>query len=140
MTERKLYCVNDISHADFQWSSRSEFFHLRKYDCNGAVMKEWTAPVKERYQGNLRCAVCGGEAFVAGKGLTDMGEKIVACDFLGRCKDFFKDENLNNLEKLLAALDASRHEAAARRLAKDLADDPAGRALFEKYGLGDLFS
>ncbi len=135
MTVRKLYCVNDLSHAEFEWTSQSEFFHKRKYDCEGLVTREWTLPVRESYQGALRCSICGGEAFVAGEPVNGMGEKVVACDFLGRCKDFFKDENLNNLERILEKLDPDDLDATAKRLLGTVSEAPACKALLEKYGL-----
>lgn len=137
MIERKLYCVNDPGHADFQWSSQSEFLHVRKYDCNGAAIREWTFPVKESYAGELRCAVCGGEVFVAGKAPQGMGGKVMACDFLGRCHGFFQDENMNNLERLLENLSAAQPDQLVRRLVESIGDDPACRELLAKYGLLD---
>ncbi len=135
MIERKLYCVNDPGHADFHWSSQSEFMHVRKYDCNGAVIRDWTFPTSESYEGELRCAVCGGEVFVAGKTPSDMGDKVMACDFLGRCRSFFQDENMNNLEKLLENLAAAGQDRHVQRLVGAIGDDPACRELLGKYGL-----
>lgn len=140
MTERILYCVNDLAHADFQWSSQSEFLHLRKYDCNGNPVNDWTFPVQETYSGALRCSLCGGEVFLAQNKPRGLGEKVISCDFLGRCQDFFQDENLNNLEKLLANLAGAKPDVLSRKLAATIGGEPLWRELLEKYGLLDLLS
>ena len=145
MLSRKLFCVNDPSHADFFWAGEGLFAHTRKFDALGNTVAQWTTPVAGTDPGAVRCAVCGGEVFVAGSPVMMPGQ-VVACDFLGRCRAAPADANLARLDALAARLAANPYPAARARLAPVMAalfaavaDDPAAVAVCEAHNLKDLF-
>ena len=144
MASRKLFCVNDPSHADFVWSGEGLFAHTRKFDALGHTVAQWTAPVAGTDPGAVQCAVCGGDVFVAGLP-TEPGQ-VVACDFLGHCRSAPADANLGRLDALAARLATNPYPAARARLAPvvaalfaAVADDPAAVAVCEAHNLKDLF-
>jgi hypothetical protein len=143
MLSRKLFCVNDPSHADFGWAAESRFLHLRKFDALGNTVAQWTYPVAETTPGEVRCAVCDGEVYVVGS--PSVPGQVVACDFLGRCQSAPADANLARLDALAGRL-AKSPAAEVTRLAPvvaalfaAVADDPAATAVLDAHGLKDLF-
>jgi len=143
MLSRKLFCVNDPTHADFAWAAESRFLHMRKFDALGNTVAQWTSPVADTDPGEVRCTVCGGAVYVAG-GPTAPGQ-VVACDFLGRCQSAPADANLARLDALAARLatcpdaDKNRLAPVVAALFAAVADDPAASAIIEAHGLKDRF-
>lgn len=144
MLSRKLFCVNDPTHADFGWAAESRFLHLRKYDACGNTTSQWTFPLAETETGALTCAVCGGEVFVAG--LPTTGGDVVSCDLLGKCQAEPGDANLGRLDILAARLaetdlpaERARLAPTVAALAAAVADNPAARAILERRGIKDIF-
>lgn len=145
MSSRKLFCVNDLSHADFVWSGEGLFAHTRKFDALGNTVAQWTAPLAGSDPGAVRCAVCGGEVFVAGA--PSGPGQVVACDFLGRCRSAPADANLARLDALAARLAGNPYPAARARLTPvvaallaAVAEDPAALAICETHSLKDIFA
>ncbi len=145
MLVRRLFCVNDPSHADFGWSAESRFLHTRKYDACGNTIAQWTVPVADTVPGEVTCAVCGGAVYVAGAPLAVPGT-LMACDFLGRCRDIPIDANLGKLDSLARNLAETPYPAARARLAPvvaalfvAVADDPAALAVLERHRIKDLY-
>ena len=146
MLSRKLFCVNDPTHADFGWAAESAFFHMRKYDACGNTTAQWTFPVAATAAGALSCAVCGGEVFVAGLS-TDTGGDVVSCDFLGRCQSAPADANLARLDALATRLAAVGYPAERARLAPAVAalldavaDNPAARDIVSRHKLAETYA
>ncbi|UJX42338.1 hypothetical protein K9F62_06600 [Desulfovibrio sp. JY] len=146
MLSRKLFCVNDPTHADFGWAAKSTFFHMRKYDACGNTTAQWTFPVAESAPGELSCAVCGGAVFVAGLSTQTPGD-VVSCDFLGRCQSAPADANLARLEDLATRLAAVTEPAERARLApavaallNAVADNPAALEIVSRHKLADTFA
>uniref|UniRef100_I2PWV0 Uncharacterized protein n=1 Tax=Desulfovibrio sp. U5L TaxID=596152 RepID=I2PWV0_9BACT len=144
MLSRKLFCVNDPTHADFGWAAESRFLHLRKYDACGNTTSQWTFPLAETETGVLTCAVCGGAVFVAG--LPVAGGDVVSCDLLGRCQAEPGDANLARLDALAAGLagipfpvERARIASSVAALLRAVADNPAARAILERHGIQDIF-
>lgn len=144
MLSRKLFCVNDPTHADFGWAAESRYLHLRKYDACGNTTSQWTFPVAETATGALTCAVCGGQVFVAG--LPVATGDVVSCDFLGRCQSAPGDANLARLDALaekLAAIpfpvERARIASAVAALLAAVANDPAARAILDRHKIADVF-
>lgn len=146
MLSRKLFCVNDPTHADFGWAAESVFFHMRKFDACGNTTSHWTLPVAGTVAGELTCAVCGGAVYVA-KVATTTTEDVVSCDILGRCRTAPADANLARLESLAVRLAAVAESAERARLAPvvavllaAVADDPAATAILERRGIKEIFT
>lgn len=143
MLSRKLFCVNDPTHADFGWAAESRFLHVRKFDALGNTVAQWTYPVADTIEGEVRCAVCGGAVYVAGA--PSAPGQVVACDFLGRCQSAPADANLARLDALAARLakspatDVPRLAPVVAVLLAAVADDPAATAVLDAHGLKNLF-
>jgi len=146
MPSRKLFCVNDPTHAGFGWAAESRFLHLRKYDTRGNTTAQWTFPVADSAPGELTCDICGGQVYVAGLHAADAGE-VMACDFLGRCRAAPADANLGRLDALAARLadipfpvERARLAPAVAALLEAVASDPEASAIVGKYKLEEIFS
>lgn len=146
MLSRKLFCVNDPTHADFGWAAESVFFHMRKFDACGNTTSHWTLPVAATVAGELTCAVCGGAVYVA-KLPAATTQDVVSCDLLGRCRTAPADANLARLEALAARLagtpypvERARVASAVAALLAAAADDPAAMAILDRHGIKDLFA
>lgn len=146
MLSRRLFCVNDPTHADFGWAAESRFLHIRKYDTCGNTTAQWTFPVADTAPGEMTCTVCGGPVFVAGARPSAVGD-VVSCDFLGRCQSAPADANLARLDALAARLAAVERPAERARLAPTVdvlivavADDPAASAIVSRHKLKDIYA
>ena len=146
MLSRKLFCINDPSHADFGWAAESVFFHMRKFDACGNTTSHWTLPVAATAPGEVTCAVCGGAVYVA-KLPAASAEDVVSCDILGRCRSAPADANLARLTALAERLAGINYPAVRALLAPSVAallaataDDPAAAAILERHGIKDLFA
>lgn len=146
MLSRKLFCVNDPTHADFGWAAQTAFFHMRKYDACGNTMAQWTFPVAETAAGTLSCAVCGGEVFIAGLSAARGGD-VVSCDFLGHCQSGPADANLARLEALATRLAQVTEPAEKTRLAPivaallaAVATQPAAREITQRHDLAAIYA
>ncbi|MHC1713012.1 MAG: hypothetical protein AB9872_12775 [Solidesulfovibrio sp.] len=145
MLSRKLFCVNDLTHADFGWAAESRFLHIRKYDTCGNTTAQWTFPVADTATGELTCTVCGGTVYVAGAHPVATGD-VVACDFLGRCQSAPADANLARLDVLAKKLADIPFPVERARIAPTVAvlldavkDDPAAMDIVARHKIRDAF-
>ena len=146
MPSRKLFCVNDPSHAGFGWAAESRFLHIRKYDALGNTTSQWTFPVPDTAPGDLTCDICGGQVYVAGLHVATGGD-VMSCDFLGRCRTTPADANLARLDALAARLadipfpvERARLAPAVAALLRAVANDPEAWAVVGNYELEKIFS
>ena len=146
MPSRRLFCVNDPTHADFTWEATSRFRHIRKYDACGNTTAQWTFPVAGTEAGDMTCTVCGGAVYVA-KLPAQSAADVVSCDLLGRCRSAPADANLARLTALAERLAGISYPAVRSLLAPSVAallaataDDPAAAAILERHGIKDLFA
>ncbi len=146
MLSRKLFCINDPTHADFGWAAESVFFHMRKFDACGNTIANWTTPVAATAPGELTCTVCGGAVFVA-KVPAATTDDVVSCDLLGRCQSAPADANLARLETLASRLAAIERPVERARLASTVAalveavkNDPAASAILDRHRIETLFT
>ena len=145
MLSRKLFCVNDPTHADFGWAAESRFLHVRKYDACGNTTSQWTFPVTDTATGELTCSVCGAAVYVAGARATAAGD-VVSCDFLGRCQSAPADANLARLDALAGKLadipfpvERARIASAVAALLTAVKDDPAAMDILDRHKIKDVF-
>ena len=146
MLSRKLFCVNDPTHADFGWAAESRFLHIRKYDACGNTVSNWTFPVADTEPGVMTCAVCGAPAYLAGVAASGQGG-VVACDFLGRCQAGPADANLARLDALCRKLadipypvERARIASAVAALLRATAADPAASAILAGYKIAAIYA
>jgi hypothetical protein len=145
MLSRKLFCVNDPTHADFGWAAESRFLHIRKYDACGNTTSQWTFPVADTDAGEMTCTVCGGAVYVAGVHPAASGD-VVSCDILGRCQSAPADANLAHLDALAKKLADIPFPVERARIAPTVAvlldvvkDDPAAMDIITRHKLKDLY-
>lgn len=146
MFSRILFCVNDPTHADYGWAAESTFLHMRKFDALGNTTAQWTSPVATTAQGEVRCAVCGGEVFIARAEAPGTTEPVMACDFLGHCQATPANDNLARLETLATRLAENPYPADRARLLpvvaalfEAVADNPAAKAILDAHNLRALY-
>ena len=145
MLSRKLFCINDPSHADFGWAAESVFFHMRKFDACGNTTSHWTLPVAATAPGEVTCAVCGGAVYVAGV-RAEVPDDVVACDILGRCQSAPLDANQARLDALAAALaqtppgNRARLAPAVAALVAAVAGDPVASAILDRHNLKTIYT
>jgi hypothetical protein len=146
MLTRKLFCINDLTHADFGWAAESRFLHIRKYDACGNTTSQWTFPVADTEAGALTCAVCGGAVYVAAAPATTARD-VVSCDFLGRCQAAPADANLARLDALAGKLadipfpvERARIAPAVAALLDAVKDDPAAQLILEHHKIKDAYA
>jgi hypothetical protein len=144
MLSRKLFCVVDPSHAAYVWAVESRFLHTRAFDPCGNTIHQATLPVAGTDTGEVRCAVCGGQVFLAGQ--ASAPGQSVACDILGRCRALPADANLARLAALADRLSDIGYPAERARLTpvvaalyEAVAGDPAALALLEAKKLKDFY-
>jgi hypothetical protein len=144
MFSRRLFCVIDPSHAAYAWAVESRFVHTRAFDPFGNTVAQATMPVADTDPGVVRCAVCGGQVFLAGTPAAP--GQSVACDILGRCRAMPADANLARLVSLADRLAQVSYPAERGRLAPvvaalfaAVADDPAALAVLRDHGLEELY-
>ena len=147
MLSRKLFCVSDLTHADFGWAAESRFLHIRKYDACGNTTKDWTFPVADTAVGEMTCTVCGSPVYVAAPGPQAAASgTVVSCDFLGRCQSAPADANLARLDALCAKLadipypvERARIASAVAALIRATADDVQAAAIIERHKIKDAY-
>ena len=146
MLSRKLFCVSDLTHADFGWAAESRFLHIRKYDACGNTTVNWTFPLADTALGEMTCSVCGSPAYLAGAPATAGTASVVSCDFLGRCQSAPADANLARLDALCAKLadipfpvERARIASAVAALIRATADDIQAAAIIERHKIKDAY-